>query len=83
MVQESRSPRHRTRSRSVRQTLLHDVQFGAAGDLLQRDRRLHLARQDRVVLFIGNVSGMYRTFPLANWATIIVGGAISRFGNNR
>src|SRR5262245_14481811 len=32
-----------------RQALLHDSQLGSAGDLLQGDRRFHLARQARIV----------------------------------
>src|SRR3954465_3844896 len=35
-----------------RQPLLRDVQFGAAGNPLQGDRRLHLAGQVRVVEFV-------------------------------
>jgi hypothetical protein len=33
-----------------------------------------------IFLFIGNVSGMFRTFPLAGWITIVIGGAIMRAG---
>jgi hypothetical protein len=32
-------------------------------------------------LFIGNVSRQFRTFPLAGWATMAVGGAIMKSGN--
>jgi hypothetical protein len=31
-------------------------------------------------LWIGNVSGQFRTFPLAGYLTILVGGAIMRAG---
>ena len=36
----------------IRQPFLHDVQFGPARHLLQRDRRLHLAGQVRGVEFV-------------------------------
>jgi hypothetical protein len=32
-------------------------------------------------LFIGNVSGAYRTFPGAGWITIAIGGVMLRAGN--
>ena len=32
-------------------------------------------------LFIGNVSRLFPTFPLAGWATMAVGGAIMKSGN--
>ena len=33
-----------------------------------------------VGLFIGNVSHMFPTFPLAGWITMLIGGAIMRAG---
>jgi len=33
-----------------------------------------------IFLWIGNVSGMFRTFPLAGYITILIGGAIIRAG---
>jgi hypothetical protein len=31
-------------------------------------------------LFIGNVSHVFPTFPLAGWVTMLIGGAIMRTG---
>ena len=33
-----------------------------------------------IFLFIGNISGMFRTFPGAGWITIAIGGVIMRAG---
>ena len=35
-----------------------------------------------VFLFIGNVTRIFPTFPLAGWATILVGGIVMRAGRN-
>ena len=34
-----------------------------------------------VFLFLGNVIGFFRTFPLAGYLTMIIGGAIYRVGS--
>jgi hypothetical protein len=35
-----------------------------------------------IALFIGNVSGAFRTFPGAGWLTIALGGIMLRAGNS-
>jgi hypothetical protein len=34
-----------------------------------------------ICLFIGNITRIFPTFPLAGWLTIAIGGAIFRAGN--
>jgi hypothetical protein len=34
-------------------------------------------------LFIGNVTGLFRTFPMAGWLTMFLGGGIFGWGERR
>ena len=34
-----------------------------------------------VFLFLGNIIGFFRTFPLAGYGTMVIGGAVYRMGS--